>query len=209
MARYISAENCPQRSDLWFQKKLGKFSGSDFHIFLGSSQTREDALWEKVAERMFKDSDKDNFVSQAMERGIILEAEARRVYQAVTETKVAEVGLVEEDGEYDGWAVCSPDGLVGDDGIIEIKVPLTKNFLKWTDCVEGGERKLTYIRPEYETQINFNLFVCDRKWCDFVYYSPRGGIVITRYYRNDEKIAKIKEALDRGITFIKEKLMEI
>lgn len=195
-----------QRSDEWYQEKLGKFSGSDFHIFLGSSQTREDALWEKVAERMFKDSDKDNFVSQAMERGIILEAEARRVYQAVTETKVTEVGLVEEDGEYKGWAVCSPDGLVGDEGIIEIKVPLTKNFLKWTDCIEGGERKLTYIRPEYETQINFNLFVCDRKWCDFVYYSPRGGIVITRYYRNDEKIAKIKEALDRGIKFIKDKI---
>ena len=195
-----------QRSDEWYQAKLGKFSGSDFHIFLGSSQTREDALWEKTAERLFQDSDKDNFMTQAMERGVLLEAEARRLYQAVTETAVKEVGLVEEDTQYDGWAVCSPDGLVGDDGIIEIKVPLTKNFLKWTDCIEDGERKLSYIKPEYLTQINFNLFVCDRKWCDFIYYSPRGGLVVTRYNRDEEKITKIKEGLDRGIAFIEEKL---
>lgn len=150
-----------QRSPDWYERKLGKFSGSDFHVMLGNSASKTDFLWEKVAERKYGDSDREEFATFAMERGIILEPEARRVYCAVTETKVEEVELVEDDGEFDGYAVCSPDGLVGDDGIIEIKccpqdteVLTTRGFVKIQDltkdsiiCEADENRNLFWRKP--------------------------------------------------------------
>lgn len=191
-----------QRSPDWYERKLGKFSGSDFHVMLGNSASKTDFLWEKVAERKYGDSDREEFATFAMERGIILEPEARRVYCAVTETKVEEVELVEDDGEFDGYAVCSPDGLVGDDGMIEIKCISMKFFEQYT---RPGEKKYNYIKPEYRTQVQYNLLITDRKWCDLVYYHPRGGLHIIRVERDEEYIERIKEALREGIAFIKEK----
>lgn len=192
-----------QRSPEWYQAKLGKFSGSDFHCMLGTSETKTNFMWEKYSEIKYQDSDKPEFSSFYMERGTVLEPEARRVYSAVMETDVKEVGLVEDDGEFDGWAVCSPDGLVGDDGIIEIKCIEAKYFEQYT---HPNEKKYEYIAPAYRTQIQFNLMIAGRLWCDFIYYHPRGGIFIKRVERDEEYIEKIRIALREGIAFIKEKL---
>lgn len=185
----------------WDALRLGKFTASSFHTFLGKSQTKIDMLWEIVAERLFKDSDKENYSSFAMERGKILESEARRLYQAETETLVKECGFVEMDPPYDHFVGCSPDGLVGDDGGIEIKSPLAKNFLQWTEPADGG-REVTYTKPEYYTQVQFNLLVTGRKWWDFMYYHPRGGLAIKRYFPDEEHQKKIIEALNECIRFV-------
>lgn len=185
----------------WDALRLGKFTASSFHTFLGKSQTKTDMLWEIVAERLFKDSDKENYSSFAMERGKILESEARRLYQAETETLVKECGFVEMDPPYDHFVGCSPDGLVGDDGGIEIKSPLAKNFLQWTEPADGG-REVTYIKPEYYTQVQFNLLVTGRKWWDFMYYHPRGGLAIKRYFPDEEHQKKIIDSLNECIRFV-------
>lgn len=197
--------NFEQRSPEWYEARLGKWSGSDFHTMLGKSQTKIDFMWEKLAERMYGDSDKEDFTTFYMERGIILEAEARRVYSAVTETDVREVGLVEEDGEFDGYAVCSPDGMVDPDGIVEIKCLSAKYIIQYTT---KDSPKYGYIKPEYRTQVQYNLFITGRQWCDFVYYHPRLGITIIRIQRDEEYIERIKEALREGVTFLKEHLPE-
>lgn len=194
-----------QRTDEWRQSKIGKFSGSDFHIMLGSSQTKTDYMWGKYSEVKYQDTDKEEYSSLYMERGTVLEPEARRVYSAVTEQEVKEVGLVEDDGEFDGYAVCSPDGLVGEDGIIEIKCLVAKYHEQYTNPTS---KKYEYIKPEYKTQVQYNLFITDRKWCDFVYYHPRAGIHIIHIERDEEYIEKIKEALREGMNFIKEKTGE-
>jgi len=191
-----------QRSDEWRQAKLGMFSGSDFHVMLGSSQTKKDFLWEKFSEIKYQDSDKEEFQSFYMERGSLLEPEARRVYSAVTENMVREVGLVEDDGEFDGYAVCSPDGLVNNDGIIEIKCLAAKYHEQYTN---PDSDKYEYIKPEYKTQVQFNLLITGRQWCDFVYYHPRAGIHIIRINRDEEHINKIRDALREGMAWIKEK----
>lgn len=201
MARYIYDFN--QQEPEWYQRKLGMFSGSDFHCMLGNSETKTNYLWEKIGERKYGDSDEAEYTSAAMERGIILEPEARRVYCAVTETDVREVGLVEAEGEFDGWAVCSPDGLIGEDGIIEIKCLAMKFFEQYT---RPGEKKYGYIKPEYRTQIQYNLFITERQWCDYVLYHPRGGIFIQRIERDPEYIDKIIAALREGIAFIQERV---
>lgn len=192
-----------QKSDEWRYAHVGMFSASDFHIFLGDSKTKEEKLWEKMAERRYQDTDKEEFFSPYTERGNVLEEEARRIYSAVNEVRVDTVGLVEARDEYKDWAVCSPDGLVGDDGIIEIKCLVAKYFTQYT---EGKHKTDYYIRPEYKTQVQFNLFVTRRKWCDFVYYHPRGGIRVQRIERDEEYINKIKLALNDCMTKITEML---
>lgn len=194
MVRYIT--DFEQNTDEWKMARLGKFSGSDFHVFLGESKTKIDKLWEKIAELQLGDTDEEEFFNPYMERGHILEPEARRFYSFVTGNTVQEVGLAEEDHEFDGWVVCSPDGLVGDDGIIEIKTLSAKFFLQYTKDDKD------YIRPEHRTQCQFNMFVTERQWCDLVYYHARLGMHIIRLQRDDEYIEKIKTALRNGIQFI-------
>ena len=190
-----------QKTDEWRYARLGLFTGSEFHIFLGDSKTKEDKLWEKMAERRYQDSDAEEFTSPYTERGNVLENEARRIYSVVNECEVKVPGLVEARDEYKDWVACSPDGIVGDEGIIEIKCLVAKYFTQYT---EDKHKDDFYIRPEYRTQVQFNLFVTQRKWCDFIYYHPRGGIRIQRIYRDEEYIEKIKTALNNCIERIKE-----
>lgn len=192
-----------QQTDEWYAAKLGMFSGSDFHTFLGNSKTKEDKLWEKIAERRYQDSDKEEMGSFYTERGNVLEPEARRLYSAVYETEVKEVGLVEDNEYFPGYVVCSPDGLVGEDGIIEIKSLVAKFFTQYT---EGKHKDDFYISPQYKTQVQFNLFVTQRKWCDFIYYHPRGGLRVQRIERDEKAIEEIKNALTECVKFVEEHL---
>ena len=182
-----------QGTQEWDEIRLGKLTGSDFHTFLTcKTETRELALAEKAAERALADTDTKKATTWAMERGHTLEPEARRLYQAINEVTVTEVGFVSL-GDYVG---CSPDGLVGDDGIIEIKGPRAKNFLLW--------KTKNYIMPDYKTQIQFNLFVTGRKWCDFFVYHPRLGYYCIRVEQNQETQEAIRLAIDSCIESIKE-----
>ena len=191
-----------QQTDAWFEAKLGKFSGSDFHIMLGNSQAKKDFLWEKFSEIKYQDSDREDYQSMYMERGTLLEPEARRMYNVINDVVVKEVGLVEDDGEFDGYAVCSPDGLVGEDGIIEIKCLSAKYHEQYTNPLSD---KYEYIKPEYRTQVQYNLFITDRKWCDFVYYHPRSGCHIIHIERDEDYINKIKDALREGKIWLQDK----
>jgi len=201
MARYNY--DIVQHSDEWLQARLGKVTGTKCHPLLGSSATKQDMLWELRAERLYNDSDREEFQTFYMDRGNSTEPEARRVYSAVNEVDVREVGLVEPEDEFDGYAACSPDGLVDEDGIIEIKCLVAKFHDQYTT---EGSPKYNYIKPEYKTQVQFNLFITERQWCDFVYYHPRGGIHVIRIERDEEVIEKIKNALREVKQFMKDNL---
>lgn len=203
MPRYL--HNIEQGTPEWLQIRLGKFTASDFHIMLGKSQTKTDKLYEIIFERLTKNTDQENFSSFAMERGKVLEAEARRLYSAINEVFVDEVGFVEPDKEdkYYGFVGASPDGLIGEDGGLEIKAPLGKNYLQWTKLQQDGTRTVEYIKPEYKTQVEFNLMITQRKYWDFCYYHPLLGIAIKRLESDPELREKIITALDDCITFVK------
>lgn len=187
----------------WQAARLGMITGTKMHLLLGSGQAKQDAVWELLSERKYMDSDNEDFATFYMERGKILEAEARRLYSAATLTEVKECGLVEDDEEFDGYVACSPDGLLPGNGILEIKCLTAKYHEQYTN---PKSPKYEYIRPEYRTQLQFNMMVTGYQWAHYVMYHPRGGMHVIRIEPDPEYQEKIKTALRECIKFIEERL---
>lgn len=185
-----------QKSDEWFNVRLGKFTGSKFHTFFGNSKTKENEL-NRIIDEILTGVRKVKFFStHHMERGNLLEEPARILYEKTTKNIVEEVGFVEKN-RYVG---CSPDGMVSDDGIIEIKCPCDKVFLEY---IEKGKKN---IKPVYITQMQFNMYVSEKTWCDFVVYNPNfedEPILIYRMHKNDEYFNKIEKTLKECIDIVK------
>lgn len=177
----------------WLALRAGKFTGSNFFIMLGNSETKKKMILEKATEHILgKPCNKDHYINADMLRGIEQESIARKLYMQETFNEVKEVGFIERD-EYSG---VSPDGLVGEQGIIEIKCPKDTVFV---------EQSITEkIKPEYYTQIQYALYITGRQWCDYVAYNENFPLLIRRYERDEEYIEKIKNALEDGIKQVKE-----
>lgn len=183
----------PQRSAKWYAVRFGKITGSTFYQFLGHTQTATDRLFEKAAEHITHMSSIDSFESVDTNRGKTLEDEAIFLYEVMKNTTVQTVGFI----EYNAFAGCSPDGLVGEDGMIEVKCPRQAIHLK---TVTKG-----FIKPEYRWQIQYNLFIANRQWCDFISYcKPFGHPHIIRVMRDEESQERIKTRLVEIETKLKE-----
>lgn len=185
--------NFEQRTEDWYKVRLGKLTGSDFYTFMGKSETRKRRIIEKATERITGlPSDVEKYESADMQRGRMLEDEAILVYEMIKGVNVEKVGFV----EYNDYAGCSPDGLVGEDGIIECKAPKNSVFVKQ---VVTGE-----IDPVYYAQMQYNLFITERKWCDYIAYNVNFEPYIVRFEKDKEYQGKIVESLERSISEIDE-----
>lgn len=184
--------NCQQRSDEWNSLRIGRFTGSNFATFMGSGETRNRLLYEKMVERITGKSDGGGITNADIQRGVELEDIARINYEMETGNNVVQVGFIEQDE----WVGCSPDGLVGEDGMIEIKCPKASVFLK--HLIRGD------IEKQYYIQIQFNLLVSGRKWCDFIRYNDNFPISIQRVFVDDECQQKIRDALKECILEVQE-----
>jgi putative phage-type endonuclease len=157
-----------QRSDDWYKIRCGKLTASrisDATAKLksgGWGASRDRYLTEVVIERLTGQVAQMNFVSADMQWGIDTEPEARASYEFRTGSEVMEVGFVDIEDIMMG---CSPDGLVGDDGCVEFKCPASHTHLSYL-----LKKK---IPGNYAMQMQMQMLVCDRAWCDFVSYDPR------------------------------------
>jgi len=153
-----------QRSEEWFQARLGKVTASRVADVLakiksGESASRRNYKIQLVSERLTGER-QETYINQAMQDGIDREQFARdRYVQQFGE--VEEVGFVKHPTLEAG---ASPDGMVGDDGIIEIKCPMGSTH---TETLMTQD-----IPSKYIPQVQFQLLVTGRKWCDFVSYNP-------------------------------------
>lgn len=172
---------CAQRSDEWRALRLGKLTGSRVGdafatIKKGESASRRNLRLQLVLERITGRSQENGYVSADMERGTLLEDDARAAYEAETGIVVQSVGFVEHDSLLTG---CSPDGLPHD-GLIEIKVPKAATHLEY---LRGG------LPEEYRLQIIHGLWLTGAIWGDFVSYSDQFPaplqLKITRLYASD------------------------
>ena len=187
------SEDMKQRTEAWYAERIGKCTGSRVADVIaktksGPSASRKNYLAELVCERLTGQKS-EGFTSAAIQWGIDHEAEARELYTAQTFNEVVEVGFV--DHPTIAMAGCSPDGLVGDDGLIEIKAPNTATH------IENLMRR--DADPKYFAQMQMQMACTGRKWCDFVSFDPRLpgdlSIFIHRVERDEAFITEMENEI--------------
>ncbi len=181
--------NCEQRSPEWFAARCGLITASRYKdaratLKNGSpAQSRLDYMAELALERI-TGSLTDRFVTPAMQRGTELESAARAAYEADTGEIVSELGMCLHDTLAFGY---SPDGLVGDDGLIEIKCPSNPYKL--------AQLLLTRDINEYADQVQGGLWITGRAWCDVLIYHPSIPIKPLRVARDAAYIKALEADL--------------
>jgi hypothetical protein len=168
--------SCPQYSKTWWSVRRGVPTASEFsRIFTASGDlSRQSVAYieELVAARVNPDTDyyAGGYVSDAMQRGKALEPEARAEYD-LRNDPVTQVGFCVTD---DGRFGCSPDGLVGGNGLLELKCPLPATHERYL--------RKGVLPTKYRPQVHGQLLVTGRKWCDFVSYCPGSKTLCVRVY---------------------------
>ena len=177
-----------QRTDEWYKARLGKVTASRVSAVLAKrdSATRADYLTDLVLERL-TGNQQEFYQNEAMQWGTDTEPQARMAYEAFKCVLVDEMGFIDHHSiQYFG---CSPDGLVGEDGLVEIKCPNSKTHIS---TLLSGKAPTKYI-PQMQTQ----MAVMNRQWCDFVSFDPRLPedlqLFVIRVDRDNEYIAKLEE----------------
>lgn len=190
----MKIHNFKQGSPEWFEIRANKMTASHANTI----KTNGKGLKTYVYKKMFKFitgqyKTEDEFLSYDIERGKELESIAISDYELETGKKVERVGFIEK-SDYVG---CSPDGLVGDGGLLEIKCPREWKFLKF--LVDGE------IESQYVYQMQMQMLVTGRKWCDFLVFNESFKVpsVIKRVERDEDKIEKISQGLADGEKLIK------
>jgi putative phage-type endonuclease len=181
----------PQRSEAWHELRLGKLTASCIADALARTQKgwgagRENLRARLVCERLTGLS-QETYSNAAMAWGTEHEEEARDAYAQHTFCPVAEVGFV--DHPTIPWSGCSPDGLVGDDGLFEAKCPNSSTHIN-TLLGRG-------FADKYVKQVMWQMACLpERQWADLVSYDPRlpesMRLFIQRVHRDDKLIAELE-----------------
>jgi len=182
-----------QGSPEWHALRLGKVTASRVADVIaktksGYSASRANYMAQLIAERL-TGTPAETYTNAAMQHGTETEPEARAAYEFYQGATVEEVAFVAHP-KID-QAGCSPDGLVGGDGLVEIKCPNTATHL---ETLLGQS-----VPGKYEAQMQFQMSCTGRSWCDFVSYDPRMPenmrIFVKRVIRDDKRIKEIEEEI--------------
>jgi putative phage-type endonuclease len=196
--------DCEQGTPEWMQARCGKPTASkigDTFSFLkrgdkkGAETAARAAYKAAIVSEILTGHTSDTYVSSYMEHGTEMEPLARVAYERKFDVMVETVGLVIHPAIERSAA--SPDGLVGDDGGIEIKCPQTATHLAYIFADE--------LPAQYEPQVMWNLACTGRQWWDFVSFDPRlprhQQLFVKRVYRDEMRFAEMELGV---IQFLKE-----
>jgi len=187
-----------QRSEAWFQARLGKVTASSVADVLAKTKTGVSAsrgnYLIKLAIQRVTGQIEESYTNDAMQWGIDNEDQARVAYEVASGNFVDQVGFV--DHEIIDWFGCSPDGLVDSDGQVEIKCPNSATHWEYFKSKE--------VPKKYFIQMQAQMSCTGRKWCDFVSFDPRmperSQLLIIRVPRDNTFIdlmeSEIKEFLN-------------
>ncbi len=198
-----------QDSDEWVKARLGKVTASRISLMMaktpsgkGWGASRANLMAALISERL-TGAPSDGYMSDAMARGKEVEAEARTAYEFLHDVEVEQVGFVPHHNI--AMAGASPDGLVGDDGLVEIKCPNTNTHI---DTLLGEVVPMKYVQ-----QIQWQLACTGRKWCDFVSYDnrlpPSMSMFVKRVFRDDAYIESLEVAAMVFLSETDRKLREL
>jgi len=179
--------NIIQGSPEWFNMRVGKVTASHAQAIGNNGKGLDTYLLEVVSE-MFSSAQKDQYSNEHTERGNELEPLARSMYELQKNVEVEEIGFA----EYNDFVGCSPDGLVGDDGMIEIKCPDDKTYFN----LLMNEN----IDSSYIWQCQMNLLILEKKWCDLIFYNPNfeKSMKIFRLKPDKEMFSRLKEGFAKA-----------
>lgn len=177
-----------QGSQAWLDARVGVLTASNMDRIISPKQRKPSAQATKLCYEMLAEKVLGRSLSDAssgfMQRGTEMEAEARAWYEFERDVDVEQVGLVLRDDERVG---CSPDGLVGEDGGLEIKCPSAAVHLGY--LVDGPG-------DDYYCQVQGSLWVTGRKWWDLTSFCPGFPTVCVRFQRDAEFIAALEECAE-------------
>lgn len=196
-----------QRSPEWFQARLGKATASRIADVVaktksGYSTSRANYAAQLVCERL-TGLQGESYVNAAMQWGTDKEPEALALYEFQHDALLSAVGFV--DHPRIGMSGASPDGLVGEDGLVEVKCPITATHI---DTLLGQA-----VPAKYHTQIQWQLSCTDRQWCDFVSYDPRlpsdMRLFVQRIQRDGALIAELEREVQTFLAEVDETIARL
>ena len=200
-------EDVIQGSPEWFAARLGRVTASRVADVIaktksGYSASRANYAAELVAERLTGEA-AATFTNAAMQWGTEREPEARMAYEFRTDVEVEQVGFVPHPSI--AMSGASPDGLIGDLGLIEIKCPNTATHI---DTLLGQA-----VPAKYITQMQWQMGCTGRQWCDFVSFDPRlpesMRLFVKRIVRDDAVIAGLECEVAAFLTEIDRKVDDL
>lgn len=188
-----------QQTPEWFAQRAGKVTASRVadvmaKVKSGEAAGRANYRAQLVAERLTGTA-AESYSNAAMQWGTDTEPYARMAYEAATGNLVLETGFVLHPDI--GFSGASPDGLIGNDGLVEIKCPNTATHIDYL---------LASTVPEkYKPQMAWQMACTGREWCDFISYDPRLPedlrLFTVRYKREEDYIEELEAAV---VQFLKE-----
>ena len=196
-----------QRSDDWFAARLGKVTASRIGDVMartktGYSASRANYMAQLVVERLTNRKE-ESYTNAAMQWGTDTEPLARSAYEVAKDVLVKEVGFI--DHPTITMSGASPDGLVGEDGLIEIKCPNTATHI---ETVLNNT-----INGNYRLQMMWQMRCTNRKWCDFVSFDPRMPeelqLKIIRVDYDQAEVAQIESEVIKFLSEVDEKVKKL
>lgn len=201
--------------DEWKIQRLGSVTGSLFGKFvkksgddfkLSTSKTSEDLIYKIAWERLLKEGNvseglgRMSFSSKPTDHGLTYESDAISLYQIKTGSKVESA---QRYVNYSEWIGGTPDGFIGEDGLIEVKSPYN-----------GGNHLRTLLtgeiyNPEFIYQIQGYLMITGRKWCDFITYDPDLVDSLQLSINRIERDEHIIKGIEKVLEMVVEKIQDI
>lgn len=185
--------DCVQGSPEWHAARAGRVTASRIADLMAKTKTgwgasRANYMAELVAERL-TGTVAESFTNAAMEWGTQYEPEARSAYSFMRDLEVTPVGFVIHPSIE--MAGASPDGLVGTDGLVEIKCPKTATHIE--TLLEGD------VPEKYLKQMQFQMLCTGRAWCDFVSYDPRLPGRMQLFVRRVDADKQLQDAIESHV----------
>ncbi|WP_455466432.1 lambda exonuclease family protein [Bartonella sp. B39] len=200
-----------QRTAEWFQVRLGKITASNIYNVLSKTakglptSKYDDYKITLITERLTEEIS-PHYETEDMRWGIDHEEDAIKEYEFIYDTHVTKCGFIQHPTME--MAGASPDGLIGDHGLIEVKCPRSKTHIRF--FLDNQ------IKPEYLAQMQFQMACTGRQWCDFVSYDPRFTgqsaplrIKAKRVHRDEKQIAYINKAVEAFLVEIEQETEKI
>lgn len=184
--------NCEQGSDDWFRARMGIPTASEFSTVMAKgkgkaeSKTRRTYMLKLIGERM-TEQPMESYSNHHMERGKVMEEEARNAYAFMTDREPELVGFIRN-----GEKGASPDSLIESDGLLEIKTKLP--HLQLDVLIEDR------LPPGHTAQVQGQIWVAEREWADFVSYWPGLPLFVKRVHRDEEYIKTLSQEVDRFLS---------